>query len=161
MRRILLLYVGSRPEEEWETLCQRYRLRLRRLLTFEERRIPLAIGRRTDPQGALRREAVSILQATEGAGRMVALDVQGELWSTRELAEFVGTHLPMGPLAFVIGSDLGLHPQVLDRAVARWSLSPLTLPHPLVRLLVLEQLYRALDWLEGGSYHRGEPHRRV
>lgn len=86
----------------------------------------------------------------------MALDERGTEWSTEELASFLHVHLPLGPLVFVIGSDLGLHPEVLERAQVRWSLTRLTLPHELARLLVMEQLYRALDLLAGGSYHRAK-----
>lgn len=149
-----LLYVGARPEPAWEALCALYRTRLQRFVTWQEKRLPLAPGRRHDPKGALAREAKAILQELSGNERMVALDERGREWSTGELAEFLRAHLPLGTLVFVIGSDLGLHPEVLERASVRWSLSRLTLPHQLVRLVVLEQLYRALDLLAGGSYHR-------
>lgn len=154
MRSATLLYVGGRPEPLWEALCAEYRRRLQRLLAWQELRVPLAAGRRYDPQGALAREGKAILQELSARERVVALDERGKEWSTEELARFLEVHLPSGPLVFVIGSDLGLHPEVLDRAFTRWSLSRLTLPHELARLLVMEQLYRALDFLAGGSYHR-------
>lgn len=154
MRQARLVYVGGRPEAEWEALCQVYRKRLQRFLRWEERRLPLAAGRKQDPKGALAREAKAILQEVGEKERVVALDEGGRDWSTEELAGFLKAHLPLGPLVFVIGSDLGLHPEVLARASFRWSLSRLTLPHELARVLVMEQLYRALDLLAGGSYHR-------
>lgn len=154
MRSARLLYVGARPEAQWEAICGEYRKRLQRFVRWEERRLPLAAGRRQDPKGALAREGKAILQELSGKERVVALDERGTQWSTEELARFLETQLPAGPLVFVIGSDLGLHPEVLARAFARWSLSRLTLPHELARLLVMEQLYRALDFLAGGSYHR-------
>lgn len=154
MRQAKLVYVGGRPEAEWETLCQVYRQRLKRFLHWEERRLPLAPGRKQDPKGALAREAKAILRELGERERVVALDERGTEWNTEELASFLKSHLSLGPLVFVIGSDLGLHPEVLARAQVRWSLSRLTLPHELARLLVMEQLYRALDLLAGGSYHR-------
>lgn len=154
MRQAKLVFVGGRPEAAWEALCHVYRKRLLRFLHWEERRLPLATGRKQDPRGALAREAKAILREIGERERVVALDEGGREWSTEELASFLSTSLSQGPLAFVIGSDLGLHPEVLARADVCWSLSRLTLPHELVRLLVMEQLYRALDLLGGGSYHR-------
>lgn len=156
MRQVKLLYVGARPEAQWEALCQLYRERLQRFLHWQERRLPLAPGRQQDPKGALAREAKAILRELGERERVVALDERGTEWSTEELASFLHVHLPLGPLVFVIGSDLGLHPEVLERAQVRWSLTRLTLPHELARLLVMEQLYRALDLLAGGSYHRAK-----
>ncbi len=156
MRQAKLLYVGGRPEAPWEALCQVYRRRLQRFLHWEERRLPLAEGRRQDPKGALAREAKAILRELEAGERVVALDERGKEWSTEELANFLQAHLPVGPVAFVIGSDLGLHQEVLARAQFCWSLSRLTLPHELARVLVMEQVYRALDLLAGGSYHRAK-----
>lgn len=156
MRQVKLLYVGARPEAEWEALCQLYRERLQRFLHWRERRLPLAPGRKQDPKEALAREAKAIFRELGERERVVALDERGTEWRTEELARFLQTHLPLGPLVFVIGSDLGLHPEVLQRAQVRWSLTRLTLPHELARLLVMEQLYRALDLLAGGSYHRAK-----
>lgn len=154
MRQGKLVYVGGRPEAAWEALCHVYRERLQRFLHWEERRLPLAPGRKQDPKGALAREGKAILRELAARERVVVLDEGGREWSTEELARFLEAHLPLGPLVFVIGSDLGLHPEVLERANVCWSLSRLTLPHELARLVLMEQLYRALDLLAGGSYHR-------
>ncbi|MGC8915871.1 MAG: 23S rRNA (pseudouridine(1915)-N(3))-methyltransferase RlmH [Thermoanaerobaculum sp.] len=154
MRQATLIYVGRSAEAPWEALCAIYRRRLQRLLAWQERRVPLAEGRKTDPHGALLREAKAVLASLSGRETLVALDERGELWHTEDLATFLGEQLAARPVVFVIGSDLGLHAEVLARAQVWWSLSPLTLPHELVRLVVMEQLYRALDLLAGGSYHR-------
>lgn len=157
MRKIRLLYVGSKPEAAWEALASEYRKRLSRLVDWAEVRVSLASGRAKDPQGALRREAKALLAHVQKGEALVALDQRGSLWTTEDLARFLQRVLPTSNLVFAIGSDLGLAEEVRQRAVACWSLSPLTLPHEMARLLVMEQLYRALDWLAGGAYHRGEP----
>lgn len=154
MRRLRLLYVGATPEPAWEAVASLYRQRLRRLALWDEVRVPLAEGRRKDPMGAQRREAQAVLTHVRPEEALVALDERGSLWTTEDLARFLARQGGKAGLVFVIGSDLGLGSEVLARACQRWSLSPLTLPHEMVRVLVMEQLYRALDWLAGGRYHR-------
>lgn len=99
-------------------------------------------------------EAPRILAACKGA-RIVALDERGEAWTTRRLAEALGRWRDAGEaVAFVIGSADGLDASVRERAAAVVSLSALTLPHGLVRVLLAEQLYRAASLLGGHPYHR-------
>ena len=88
--------------------------------------------------------------------RVVALTEQGEAWSSSQLAELVGRWEMEGrDVTFVIGDADGLPDDVLDRAERRWSLGPLTLPHELARVVLLEQLYRAYTIRRGEPYHRG------
>src|SRR4029079_4777981 len=80
----------------------------------------------------------------------------GTQWSSEDVAaRLEGWASPAACL--VVGGPLGLHPSLLERASVRWSLSRLTFPHELVRVLVAEQLYRALSILRGLPYHRGSP----
>ena len=99
-------------------------------------------------------EAVRIRAACAGY-RMMALDERGEAWTTRDLAAHVERwrHDGVDP-AFVIGSADGLEPAVKRDAAAQVSLSPLTLPHGLARVLLAEQLYRAVSMNAGHPYHR-------
>ena len=99
-------------------------------------------------------EAVRIGAACKGA-RVIALDERGESWSTRTLADRVGRWRDSGAsLAFVIGSADGLDDSVRRQAAAIVSLSAMTLPHGLVRVVIAEQLYRAVSLLGGHPYHR-------
>ena len=87
---------------------------------------------------------------------VLALDQGGCSWSTEELAEQMEGWLGAGrDLALLVGGPDGLAQSCLERADRRWSLSPLTLPHPLVRIVVAEQLYRAWSILANHPYHRG------
>lgn len=87
---------------------------------------------------------------------VVALELTGRAMTTAELARWLETRLAGGrDLAFVIGGPDGLAPEVLERADFRWSLSPLTWPHGLARIMLAEQLYRAQSILKGQPYHRG------
>ena len=86
---------------------------------------------------------------------MIALDVKGKAWSTEQLAEQMADWRMSGNnYCLLIGGPDGLAPQCLAQAHMRWSLSALTLPHPLVRILVIEQLYRACSILQNHPYHK-------
>jgi 23S rRNA (pseudouridine1915-N3)-methyltransferase len=102
----------------------------------------------------LQLEAVRIAAACKDA-TIVALDERGGAWTTRELAQRLAHWRGEGrDVAFVIGSADGLAADVKTRAAAVVSLSALTLPHGLVRVLVAEQLYRAVTLVSGHPYHR-------
>jgi 23S rRNA (pseudouridine1915-N3)-methyltransferase len=99
-------------------------------------------------------EALRIVAACRGA-TVVALDEIGTPWSTRDLAGQLRRWRDEGrDIAFVIGSADGLDPALKRQAAARFSLSALTLPHGLVRVLLAEQIYRAASLLAGHPYHR-------
>jgi 23S rRNA (pseudouridine1915-N3)-methyltransferase len=87
---------------------------------------------------------------------IIALDARGTPWSSEQLAERMAAWRMGGrDVYLLIGGAEGLDDTVLQRAHARWSLGPLTLPHMLVRVIVAEQLYRAASLLAGHPYHRG------
>jgi 23S rRNA (pseudouridine1915-N3)-methyltransferase len=108
---------------------------------------------KTVPQ-ILAAEAARI-HAAAGDCRIVALDERGQSWTTRQLADNLQQWRVGGArVAFVIGSADGLDPGLVKTAAARLALSAMTLPHGLVRVLVAEQLYRAVSLLSGHPYHR-------
>lgn len=89
------------------------------------------------------------------AARIIALDEAGGAWTTGQLARRLDTWMQTEKeIAFLIGGPDGLAPAALNTANDKWSLSALTLPHALVRVIVVEQLYRALSIVEGHPYHR-------
>ncbi len=93
--------------------------------------------------------------AAVGRARLVALDERGAAWSSDAFARKLGAwHDHAEDVAFVIGSADGLAPVVRERAAAVLQLSPFTLPHGLVRVLLAEQLYRAWSLCSGHPYHR-------
>ena len=100
-------------------------------------------------------ESKRILSQIDASDHVVALDVIGKSWSTPELAEHLASWQQLGSdISLVIGGPDGLDPACLQRANQRWSLSALTLPHPLVRVMLAEQLYRAWTILQNHPYHR-------
>jgi len=103
-----------------------------------------------------RDEGERLLAAVPMQARIVALDVGGRGWSSEQLAAQLAGWLAEGrDIALLVGGPNGLSEACLARAEQRWSLSPLTLPHPLVRVVLAEQLYRAWSQLKGHPYHRG------
>jgi 23S rRNA (pseudouridine1915-N3)-methyltransferase len=113
-------------------------------------------SRNRDVARAIADEGAAILAAVPKSAYVIALDGRGKPWSSEELAAQLGRWRMLGKdLAFLIGGPDGLAPAVLERADQRWSLGPATLPHPLVRIIVAEQLYRAVSQLGNHPYHRG------
>lgn len=112
-------------------------------------------GRNADIARVLRQEGEKMLAAVPKGSRVVALDVAGKAWSTPALSRQLDGWMQDGRnVAILIGGPEGFDPACLAAAEQRWSLSPLTFPHPLVRVIVAEQLYRALSLLRGHPYHR-------
>lgn len=103
----------------------------------------------------VRAEGERLLAAVPSGSYLIALDERGREWSTVELAEQLTGWLHAGcDLSLLVGGPDGLAPACRDRAKQLWSLSRLTLPHPLVRIMVAEQLYRAWSLLHRHPYHR-------
>ena len=101
------------------------------------------------------REGEKILAAIKPGNRVIALDVLGRSWSTEQLATHLQAwHHEGRNIDLLIGGPDGLSEACLKKADNRWSLSALTLPHPLVRILLAEQLYRAVTIMQGHPYHR-------
>ncbi len=112
-------------------------------------------GERADATRLLREEGNALLGAVPKDCRLVALDRAGQQRSTEELAEWLRGRLAAGQdLALLVGGADGLSPECRRAAAERWSLSRLTFPHPLVRVLVAEQLYRAWSIIANLPYHR-------
>lgn len=133
-----------------------YAKRMPRDLTVEMVELPLAIrSKNSDIQKAMEKEGEAMM-ATIGKGeQVIALDVKGKPWSTEQLAENLASWKMSGDnFCLLIGGPDGLAPAVLKLASIKWSLSPLTLPHPLVRILLIEQLYRASSILQNHPYHK-------
>lgn len=154
--KILLVAVGSKMPAWVQAGCDEYSKRLPRDLAPQLVEIPLGVrSKSTAVQEAMRQEGETILAAVPPAYTMVALDVRGKSWSTEQLADNLARWRMEGHnLAFVIGGPDGFSPACLERAQVRWSLSDLTLPHPLVRIVLLEQLYRAWTILQNHPYHK-------
>jgi len=112
-------------------------------------------GKNADLARIKKAEGEKILQAIPKGCLVVALEVKGKPWSTRDLSQQLDNWLHGGQdIALLIGGPEGLSEACVARSDIKWSLSPLTLPHPLVRVLLSEQLYRAYSILKNHPYHR-------
>ena len=154
--RISIVAVGTRMPAWVNQGVAQYCQRLPRELKLQWREIPLARrGRDSRPEQLRRREGEQLLKAVPAGDRIVALDVSGERLSTAALARRLGDWQMSGDnYSMLIGGPDGLDPGCLQRAASTWSLSDLTLPHPLVRILLAEQLYRAWTITVNHPYHR-------
>ena len=154
--RIRLIAVGTKMPSWVCAGYQDYERRLSAGIKLELCEIPS--GKRTARTALHRlqtREA-ALMQAAIGKKDFVlALEVGGQMWSTRELADRMRQWRDAGHnLSLLVGGAEGMLPEVSARADALWSLSRLTLPHPMVRLVVAEQLYRSWSLLNNHPYHR-------
>lgn len=154
--KIRLLAVGTRMPDWVVQGVDEYRKRLPRDFALEIHEIaPGARGKNADVARAVALEGERMRERLRGGERLVALEVQGQPWSTERLAEEADRWRHDGrDVALLVGGPEGLEPGLSAQADQRWSLSPLTLPHPLVRIVLAEQLYRAWTLLVGHPYHR-------
>jgi 23S rRNA (pseudouridine1915-N3)-methyltransferase len=153
---IYLLAIGNRMPRWVEEGYGEYAKRLPAECALHLVEIPPGRrGKGADIARAQREEGERMLKAIPPNSRVVTLEIQGRPWSTEDLAQRLGGWMAGGrDLALLVGGPEGLAPGCLARAEDRWSLSPLTLPHPLVRVVLAEQLYRAWSILRNHPYHR-------
>lgn len=129
--------------------------RLKRYTTIRETEIREA-SRSPSDSSQLEEEERRLGARIVPGSTLVVLTREGRGWTSRELAAQVGRWQELArPVSLVIGGSIGLAPSLVARAEHRWSLGPLTLPHELARVVVLEQLYRAFTILRGEPYHKG------
>ncbi len=154
--RIKLLAVGTRMPAWVESGVAEYRKRLPAEFSLDIQEIPLAKrGKNADIRRARQQEGEALLKAVPRDDLIVALDVTGRSLSTEKLAETLGGWYDEGHnVSLLVGGPDGLDPMCLQQAGQRWSLSAMTLPHPLVRVMLAEQIYRAWSILQGHPYHR-------
>ncbi|RDV26125.1 23S rRNA (pseudouridine(1915)-N(3))-methyltransferase RlmH [Alteromonas aestuariivivens] len=112
-------------------------------------------GKNADIPRILSKEGDAMLAAIPKGNRIVTLEVTGKPWDTPQLARQLDSWKMDGrDVSLLIGGPEGLAPQCTEISEQRWSLSPLTLPHPLVRILITESLYRAWSVTQNHPYHR-------
>jgi len=138
------------------TAVGEYTKRLPRELKLVWRDVPLAArGANSNAPQLREREGAALLKGVSPTDHCVALDGRGKPWTTEDLAGQLKLWMMQGQdVSLLIGGPDGLADQCLSAAKQRWSLGPLTLPHPLVRVVLAEQLYRAWTITIGHPYHR-------
>lgn len=160
MQKITLLCVGKLKEKFYIEASVEYQKRLGRYCQLErielpEQRLPenpspAEIGQ------ALDREAAAIREKLPRGGTVIALCIEGELLSSPALAQKLRQFALEGRshLCFLIGGSFGLQESLKQSADLRLSMSPMTFPHHLARVMLLEQIYRGFQILEGSKYHK-------
>jgi 23S rRNA (pseudouridine1915-N3)-methyltransferase len=156
MLRLVLLAATNRQPEWVEAGYEDYAKRLRGRCRLELVTVALARRGASVPiERAVAEEGERLLARVPRGARVIALNEAGKAWTTRTLAAELELWMQGGaPVAMLVGGPDGLSPACLERADEQWSLSALTLPHGLVRVVVAEALYRAWSLLEGHPYHR-------
>ncbi len=160
MLNLYLICVGRLKEKFYAEAVGEYTKRLSAyckltLVELPEERLPQTPSQ-AQIDAALAKEAAAIQARLPPRTSLVALCVEGRLRSSEEMAGLLSTwaHNSEKHLAFVIGGSYGLHPSLKARAWVRLSMSPMTFPHHLARVMLLEQIYRAFKIQEGSSYHK-------
>lgn len=150
-----IISIQRHPQKEIQSLEENY---LKRLLSMIQVDLITIRPKTTadEKEKTLREEEKLIQRELANDENLVALDSKGKEFSTPELSHLLDKNMKMGTksLVFLIGGPQGISENLMAKAKVRWSLSKLTFPHRLVRLIILEALYRSMDLLKGGPYHK-------
>ena len=160
MQKITLLCVGKLKEKFYAEAAAEYVKRLRRycdltILELPEERLPENPSQ-AQIDAALLKEAGAIREELPPSSSVIALCIEGRMRSSEELAQLMATWANRGEkqLVFLIGGSFGLHPSIKAQAWAQLSMSPMTFPHHLARVMLLEQIYRAYQIQAKTKYHK-------
>ena len=154
--RLRVLAIGQKMPAWVDQGVEEYTRRMPREISVEWLDIPPAKRGSTRPEKYRVQEAEAIEAKLTGKDYVVALDISGKAVSTELIVErFDQWQMQGEQISIVIGGPDGLHSNILEGANERWSLGHITLPHPLVRVILAEQLYRAWSVQAGHPYHRG------
>jgi len=154
--KIKILAIGTKMPSWVQAGVDEYIKRFPRELCVEFKEIPLGNrGKNADLRRAIKTECDHMLSLVEPKDHVVAMEVEGKSWSTEQFARSLSDwQMLVEDVCLLIGGPDGLNQACRERANQKWSLSPLTLPHPLVRVLLTEQLYRAWSINANHPYHR-------
>ena len=160
MVQIHMLCIGKLKESFYLEACREYQKRMNahcklQITELSEERLPENPSS-AQIEAALQKEADGILQKLPKGASLVTLCVEGKLLSSEALSQTLDQWMVQGvsSLAFVIGGSFGLHDSIKQKAALRLSMSPMTFPHHLARVMVLEQLYRSFQIASGTRYHK-------
>ena len=160
MQKVSIICVGKLKEKFYTEASAEYAKRLSRfckleILELPEERLPEAPSS-AQIEAALAKEADAIRAKLPAASHIIAMCVEGKTRSSEELAQLMADSANQGAshLVFLIGGSFGLHPSVKALAAVRLSMSPMTFPHHLARVMLLEQIYRGYQINAGSKYHK-------
>ena len=158
--KLRILSIGHKMPNWVQQGFEEYLKRIQPMISVEVVELPAAKRSKTPSPAEIDKykaiEATTILNAKHPKERLWLLEVKGKMLSTEHLSDKLSVAMQDGAdIALVIGGADGVSPEILQAADFKWSLSELTLPHPLVRIIVIEQLYRAMSLINHHPYHRG------
>ena len=160
MLNVTVICVGKMKEKFYIEAAAEYQKRLKgycklNIVELAEERLPQS-PTAGQIEGALEKESEAILAKIPKGSRVVAMCVEGKAMSSPELADTLNRWMVTGcsDVTFLIGGSYGMSPRVKSRADARLSMSEMTFPHHLARVMLLEQVYRGFKILEGSEYHK-------
>lgn len=154
--KIRILSIGTKMPSWVNEGVSEYVKRLPRDMSFDMLELPLAARtKNADIRRLVQKETESLLSHIQPQDHVIALEVKGQNWSTEKLASNLESWQMNGQnVVFLIGGPDGLGDACRERANQLWSLSALTLPHPIVRVVLAEQIYRAWTVTQNHPYHR-------
>ena len=160
MQKVTILCTGKLKEKFYLDAAAEYAKRLSRfctltILELPEERLPESPSP-AQIEAALAREADAVRAKLPAGCLLIAMCVEGQERSSEALARYLAEAAARGAghIVFLIGSSYGMHPSLKQQADLRLSMSPMTFPHHLARVMLLEQLYRSFKIDEGSSYHK-------
>ena len=138
-----MVWVGKTRNPQLAKLCEDYTGRIKHFLPFEIAEVKES-------------KLLTGVNTLGPSDRVIVLDAKGQSWTSEGFAEFIQQHMTSDSrrLTFVIGDYAGVPPEVKNRADLKWSLSPLTFTHDMTRVLLLEQIYRALSIIHNFPYSK-------
>ena len=160
MQKITLISVGRLKEEFFKAAEKEYSKRLGgfcdlKIIEVNQQQLP-ANPSSGQIEAALSAEAEEILSKIPKGSEIVSLCIEGKLLSSEELSEFIENNANMGSgsITFIIGGSFGLSQDVKNKSKLKLSMSKMTFPHRLARVMLLEQIYRAFQIGIGSRYHK-------
>ncbi len=155
--KLRFVWAGSHADSEMSEAAERYLKRIRHFFPVEVTEVrPERRRQNGDDASIMRAQSARLLEAIPQRGQVVALDERGQIIDSLRFAKWLERLTIDSPhgITFVLGGDVGLDETVRKRADKVLSLSPMTLPHQLARVVLLEQIYRACTLIRNIAYHK-------
>lgn len=158
--KITVIGVGRLKEKYWQAAIDEYSKRLSKYVKLDIIEVPDEKAPENlsaaEEEIVKKNEGERILKNIRDGAYVIALAINGKMLSSEELSEFLNERMVRGAghIVFVIGGSLGLSPEVLDRADYKLSFSKMTFPHQMMRVILLEQFYRAVKIMKNEPYHK-------
>ncbi len=158
--KVTVIGVGRLKEKYWQAAIEEYSKRLSKYVKLDiievaDEKAPETLSA-AEEDIVKRNEGARILKNIKDGDYVIALAINGKMLGSEELSEFLNERMVRGAghIVFVIGGSLGLSKEVLDRADYKLSFSKMTFPHQMMRVILLEQFYRAVKIMKNEPYHK-------